>query len=101
MNTEKYRKVATDDHGPGSREVMDWGNGITFMCPCDNLRCYIASPPHTITFDSGGVLTLEPSIGYRARQDLNRPQHWCHFYIRDGHPEMCDDSQCPGAGMER
>ena len=44
MNTAKYHKVATDDHGPGPREVMDWNNGIVFMCPCDERQCYVASP---------------------------------------------------------
>ena len=98
MNTAKYSKVPVDDHGPGSREVMDWHNGIVFMCPCDNEQRYITSPPHTISFNDDGVLTLDPSIGYRARQNLNRKENWCHFYIKEGHPTMCGDAQCPGAG---
>lgn len=100
MNKAKYRKVPTDTPGPGSREVMEWSDGVVFMCPCGERQAYVASPPHTITFDSDGVLTLDPSCGYRAKPDLNRPQNWCHFYIKDGHPEMCDDAQCPGAGLD-
>ena len=82
---------------------MDWQNGIVFLCPCDDRRVYITSPPHSISFDAGGVLTLEPSCGYleSKREDgaISRPQNWCHFWMTDGQPEMCSDAKCPGASL--
>ena len=78
---------------------MEWMDGIVYMCPCDNEQRYITSPPHTISFDADGILTLIPSIGYKARQNLDRPQNWCHFFIKDGVVEMCSDAQCPGANL--
>ena len=93
----KYHKAEVDVHGPGSREVMDWQNGIVFFCPCDERRVYITSPPHTVTFDAAGVLTLDPSIGYRENE--RHPQNWCHFFLKDGVATMCADTQCPGAGL--
>ena len=97
--TAKYRKVPVDDYGPGSREVMDWHQGVVFMCPCDYERRYITSPPHAISFGDDGILSLEPSIGYRERRDLDRKENWCHFYIRDGTASMVGDSECPGKNL--
>ena len=98
----KYRKMleGTDPdeqlRRAGARVVVPWGDGIMFRCPCDERQVYVTSPPHKITFDSEGVLTLDGSCGYRAREDLKRPQNWCHFFIKDGTPEMCSDAQCTG-----
>ena len=95
-----YRKIAVDRHGPGSREVMDWQSGIVFFCPCDERRVYITSPTHTITFDSDGVLTLDPSCGYRESEYGQRhPQNWCHFWLKDGEATMVSDSKCPGSEL--
>ena len=94
MNKSKYRKVPTDTPGPGSREVMEWSDGVVFMCPCGERQAYVATSPRAFTRSRSTLtayLTLDPSCGYRAKPDLNRPQNWCHFYIKDGHPEMCDD----------
>ena len=92
-------KGSEQDLVHGSRVVVPWSDGVVFRCPCDERQCYLASPPHTITFDAEGVLHVEPSIGYKARPDLGRPQNWCHFYLRNGEAEILEDSQCPGAAL--
>lgn len=78
---------------------MDWHNGVVFLCPCEDRQVYIASPPHTITFDDEGVLTLDPSCGYKARS-AGRSRNWCHFWVQNGQFKMCEDSKCPGVTLE-
>ena len=80
--------------------VIPWQDGVVFRCPCGYRTVYIASPPHTIEFDDDGVLTLDPSCGYKARENLKRPQNWCHFHIKGGSATMCSDAQCPGGTGE-
>ena len=93
---ERYQKAPESELGKGSRAVVNFGDGVVFRCPCDERQAYCSSPPHTITFGEDGALTLAPSVGYKARPSLDRPQNWCHFYIKEGIPEMCGDTQCPG-----
>ena len=100
----KYRKMPEGARTPdeqlsrvGERVVVPWADGVMFRCPCDERQLYVASPPHEITFDSEGVLTLDPSCGYRASEHPKRPQNWCHFWLKNGTPEMCDDAKCPGS----
>ena len=76
---------------------MPWSEGVVFRCPCDHRQMYVASPPHTITFDAEGVLTVNASCGYKGNSQ--QPQNWCHFWLRDGDVEMCSDAQCPGANL--
>ena len=76
---------------------MPWFAGVVFRCPCDERQVYIASPPHTISFDSEDALTVNASCGYKAR--AGRPSNWCHFWIKDGKASMCSDAKCPGANL--
>ena len=91
--------VKADEVVLGEREgaVVPWNNGVVFRCPCGERQVYIASPPHTITFDEEGLLHVDPSLGYKARPDLDRPTNWCHFNINNGIPSMHSDSKCPGS----
>ena len=93
---EKYRKGDKGNLERGSRVVVPWANGVAFRCPCDERDVLIASPTHTIAFDEDGILTLSPSCGFKAT--ASRPQNWCHFFIKNGVPEICGDSKCPGGG---
>ena len=77
---------------------MPWAEGVAFQCPCGERQCYVAAPPHTITFDGSNVLTLDPSCGFKARGHL--PQNWCHFFLKNGQVEMCSDAKCPGGSGE-
>ena len=96
----RYVKCSEQDLVCGSRAVVPWNDGVVFRCPCDDRQVYIATPPHEIAFDAEGVLTVNQSMGYRAKPNMDppRPQNWCHFHIKQGNPTMCDDAQCPGAG---
>ena len=96
---KKYFKATEEDLDNGRPgAVVAWSDGVLFQCPCDERQVYIASPPHTISFDEIGLLTITRSIGYRANPDLTppRPANWCHFFITQGLVEMCSDAQCPG-----
>ena len=93
---KQYRKGTANELGPGSSAVVPWSDGVVFRCPCDGRQVYIASPPHEIAFDEDGRLTLNGSCGYKARPSLDLPANWCHFWIKGGTPEMCDDALCPG-----
>ena len=78
----------------GSRVVVPWEKGVVFRCPCDFRQVYVISPPHKITFGNGGELTLESSCGSHEDKSNDRPKNWCHFYIKNGVPEMCSDAKC-------
>ena len=75
---------------------MRWQDGVVFKCPCGERQVYVASPPHTITFDEGGLLTLDGSVGSHADDSRGRGKNWCHFHIKGGEAKMCEDAQCPG-----
>ena len=78
--------------------VLDWGEAVIFSCLCGAREVYVTSPPHTIEFDSQSLLTITGSCGYRGKPNLTppRPKNWCHFFMKKGKIEMCDDSKCPG-----
>ena len=90
----KYRRTAGGVPRAGSREVLVDGSGVHFNCPCGLQRRYASSAIHTITFDDEGLLTLDPSCGYRANSE--HPANWCHFWLRAGVAEMVADAKCPG-----
>ena len=94
--TEKYRRVAGTVLNAGTREVLVDGDGVHFWCPCGERMVYAASPPHTITFDADGLLTLDPSCSTAKNSEY--PKGWCHFWLKDGEPEMVSSAQCPGRG---
>ena len=99
MDGRKYRSGTRKEFDkPGTHIVLEWGDGVVFQCPCKGRRhIYISKNIHTITFDADGILTLDPSCGYRENKDLGREKNWCHFYLKDGVIEMCDDAECPGS----
>ncbi len=84
--------------------VLCWENdAVIFACPCGGREVYVTSPPHTITFSEDGKLTLDGSVGSKEGWKMVRgvgiddlPKNWCHFWLKDGEPEMCDDAKCPG-----
>ena len=90
----KVRRVPGKVLRSGSRDVVEIDQGVTFMCPCDDRSVYAASPPHTIVFDKHGVLTLDPSCSTAKNSEY--PAGWCHFWLKDGEPEMVSDAKCPG-----
>ena len=85
-----------------SRNVLFWvnegvGEEIHFRCPCGERMVYVTSPPHTISFDDEGLLTLVGSVGSRASLHLSDGKpNWCHFWLKNGIPKMCFDTRCPG-----
>ena len=85
-------------HIPRNREVFFWESGLLLTCPCSVKRLIsIKSPPFGMSFSNEGVLTVDGSIsgsGYIGFKE--RPKHWCHFFLKDGQPQMCDDTKCPG-----
>ena len=94
---EKYRKVPGSMLEHGSRGVVEFRDGVAFRCPCDLREMFISSSLHTIKFDSDGILDLSPSCGYLGSVQDGRPKNWCHFFLKNGEPDMCGDAQCPGA----
>ena len=77
--------------------VVPWRNGVTFRCPCGKRLVHIALPPHkTAEFDANGLLTVDPSIGSKPNPHRDRPENWCHFWVKAGEVEMASDAQCPG-----
>lgn len=101
-----YTRATTP--GPGildtdSRAVyaFEGDQAIQFRCPCGRRLVYITAPPHGITFDDDGRLTLDGSVGSPARaatpRQPARPENWCHFGVIAGAPAMYADAQCPGA----
>ena len=94
-----YRRIEGSILRRDTRDVVVVKNAagiesVHFRCPCNLRRVYIASPPHTITFDDAGLLTLDGSCGFTAKNDF--PDNWCHFVVKNGEPEMCSDAACPG-----
>ena len=94
--SEKYRRGSGQVLGKGSRKVLELGNNVYFRCPCDERTVYITSPPHTITFEDDGTLTLDGSVGSHEDKGKGRPSNWCHFNVKSGEVEMHSDSICPG-----
>ena len=94
-----YHKSIEEELGKVRGAVVPWNEGVVFKCPCNERQCYVSSPPHkSIKFDSEGILTIKPSLGYRAKGD--KPENWCHFYITQGRFEMCNDAKCSWKGIE-
>jgi len=99
----RYRRGGGSSLPKGFRKVVPWTNEgvaeeVHFRCPCGRRTVKVTSPPHEIEFDTYGVLTLDGSVGSRASLHLSDGQaNWCHFWIRDGVPEMCPDARCPGS----
>ena len=91
----KYRRAPGTVLRAGTREVLVDGDGVHFHCPCGERMVYAASPPHTVTFDAAGVLTLDPSCS--TAENSQYPEGWCHFWLRDGEIKMVASAQCPGS----
>ena len=72
--SKKYRRGTEDELGQGSRVVVPWDKGVVFRCPLDERQVYVAQPPHTITFDDQGLLTLDGSVGSHADESRGQPQ---------------------------
>jgi len=112
----KSRDTATEYHRPSDADgtVIHWPFGsdapqaIVFVCPCGGREVYVTSPPHLISFDAEGALTLDGSVGSRrvgpspdfrrvhGRNLSDLPANWCHFLVENGVATMCDDAACPG-----
>ena len=90
---EKYKLVEGRSITEGKRYVVEYENGVLFYCPCGERPVGLSTRVHTISFPDG-LLHVEPSCGYH--EDKQHPTNWCHFYIKNGIPKMCGDSQCPG-----
>ncbi len=94
----EYRKVSDPEafarpllkSGP----VLAWDRTVIFLCPCGEREVAVTQPPHEIKFDKEGRLSLDGSVGSRAKG--KRPPNWCHFYVKNGAPRMCEDAQCSG-----
>lgn len=100
-----YKRVPTGKTEPCPKEVgpVLWFPhipSIEFLCPCGERVVYVTSPPHTIEFSEDELLTLDGSVGSRERPDLGRPPNWCHFFVRNGVPDICGDALCPGNRKE-
>ena len=78
----------------GKREVLAWQDEVHFRCPCGHRQVSVKAPPHGIEFDADGLLTIAGSCGYAGNAE--HPVNWCHFWIKNGEPEMAADAQCPG-----
>lgn len=100
MTDAPYRLIPGQTLKHGTRDVIQHSKGVTFNCPCGERRVW-AGPHHTISFDDDGLLTLAPSCGSHAGEinGVDRPQNWCHFWIKNGQAEMCGDAQCPGGAL--
>ena len=73
---------------------MGKDGGLLFRCPCDWRWVSISAKVHGISFDAAGRLTLNGSCGYTKTEE--HPEHWCHFWLKGGLPEMCEGAMCPG-----
>ena len=92
-----YRIADESELGKAAGAVVKWDAGVIFRCPCSERQVYVASPPHTISWDVDSELNLDGSVGSRAQgYSPARPANWCHFFIKNGEAEMCADAQCPG-----
>lgn len=80
--------------------VLAWdekhGAAVIFRCPCGEREVYVKSPPHTITFDEDGRLTLDGSVASTGHSERSRDIGRCHFHMKSGEAEMCGDASCPG-----
>ena len=110
--SEPYRVVVITDLSEDrpfddeqSRSVVHWrsedgsSQAVQFRCPCGDRLPYVVSPPHGIRIAEDGKLTIEGSVGSRENFRNKHPRNWCHFFIRDGQPEMCSDAKCPGKDL--
>ena len=114
MSEPVYVKAGTDQWARPLKEcgpvISTKGeDAIVFLCPCGGREVYVTSPPHQITFDEEGKLTLDGSVGSRplsgphehrmvhgvSLHDL--PANWCHISIKGGVAKMYDDAKCPGS----
>ena len=103
----RYRRIENGDGRLGRRDVYAWQNeqgGLVeahFRCPCGERVIKVVDPPHGISYDAEGLLTVKGSIGSRAIPAHGphpaRPENWCHFWITRGHAGVYNDAQCPGA----
>jgi len=71
-----------------------YGPGCMFWCPCLERRVVVRTPRHTIAFDQDRRLTLDGSVGGSGRW---KGDNLCHFWMKGGEVEMCDDAKCPGS----
>ena len=94
----QYRKGEDDEGRIPEGIAVPWQGGIVFKCPCGERDVYVASPPHEITWDDDGALTLNGSVGSHEDKARGRDANWCHFFIKGGAVDMCSDAQCPGGG---
>ena len=92
---QKYRKPAPT----GILDVMDREvhesyktHRYNFICPCGDRVVSVKCPPHEVTFDERGWMSIKNSCGYSKTK--TRPENWCHFSIKNGVPIMHEDSQC-------
>ena len=100
MSERLYRKTDQSPRSLTPGWVWHWDEGergaaCQFRCPCGERSVYVTSPPHGISFDTEGLLTLKGSVGYAARD--SHPENWCHFKMEAGVATMYGDAQCPGA----
>lgn len=97
----RYRHVPDTGQILAPGEVVGVGGspGIAFKCPCGERTVHVTEPPHTITYDDDGLLTLDGSVGSREDPHRGRPKLWCHFWIKAGEATMAGDTQCPGKAL--
>lgn len=103
----RYRLVEGGEGRLLRRDVYVWRNeghgGLLeahFRCPCGMRALKVVDPPHGISYDAAGLLTVRGSIGSRATprcgSEPARPTNWCHFSVTAGEPAMYSDARCPG-----
>lgn len=101
----KYYKGIDRTFDKGSRHVFVYQNEAHFMCPCGERLVKVIPSIHSIEFDEQGIMTIDPSCGSKEMyygippNRIKAPKGWCHFYIKNGLPEICEDSQCPGKDL--
>ena len=96
-NLYKYHKVKDkqqtyQDDPKGVFSFED--TAISFLCPCGDRVVCVNSPPHEIEFDENNILTITGSIG--STEFTTNKYGYCHFYIKEGIVEICEDSMCCG-----
>ena len=62
-------------------------------CPCGENVFIVNSPPHNISFDEQGLMSLEKSYMFIKGDNAN---YICHFLMKKGIASMQSDSTCPG-----
>ncbi len=97
-----YRRAPTTEMERPLTEsgpVLAWddyngGGAVIFLCPCGKREVYVTTQKgHGIEFDADGRLTINGSIGGAGRW---KGENLCHFWMKGGEIEMCDDAKCPG-----